>query len=101
MFSFTPGSVLPTGMAVTAMATADFNGDGLADIVTVGSISGRGVAAVQLNHGDGTYAAPIVEPTNNTPVEVQVGDFDGDGHCDIVTLASYYTGRADDTPRQR
>ncbi len=92
MFSFTPGAVLPTGMAVTAMATADFNGDGLADIVTVGSVSGRGIAAVQLNHGDGTYGAAIVEPTNNNPVEVKVGDFDGDGHPDIVTLASYYTG---------
>src|SRR6185437_13860580 len=86
LYSFSGSAVLPTGMSVTAIASADFNGDGFADIVTVGSVSGRGLAVVQLNHGDGTYSAPISAPTNNTPIEVQTGDFDGDGHCDIVTL---------------
>ena len=77
---------------ITAVATADFNGDGRPDIVSVGSASGRGVATVQINNGDGTFTPEPLEPTNNNPIEVQVGDFDGDGHEDIVTLASYYTG---------
>ncbi len=91
-FSFSPIAMLPTGVSVTSIASADFNNDGYADIVTVGSSSGRGLAMVQLNHGDGTYSPATSASTGNNPVEVETGDFDGDGNCDIVTLASYYTG---------
>src|SRR3954463_16071345 len=70
-FSFTGSAVLPTGMSVTSVATADFNNDGLADIVSVGNSSGRGIAAVQINHGDGTFDPPHSSNTGNNPVEVQ------------------------------
>src|SRR4051812_43292957 len=83
---------LTTGASIVAAAVADFNGDGLKDIVTVGSVSGRGVVSVQLNHGDGTYTAGPGANTGNSPMDVEVGDFDGDGKEDVVTIAQYYTG---------
>ncbi len=80
------------GFAVTASTTADMNGDGKMDIVSVGSISGRGVVSVSMNNGDGTYAQGGMYNTGNSPIAVKVGDFDGDGKRDVVTLAAYYTG---------
>lgn len=83
---------LTTGASIVAAAVGDFNGDGLKDIVTVGSISGRGVVSVELNNGDGTYTAGPSANTGNSPMDVEVGDFDGDGKEDVVTIAQYYTG---------
>ncbi len=81
-----------TGFTVSAATVADMNGDGKMDIVSVGNISGKGVVSVSMNNGDGTYTQGGQYFTGNSPVAVKVGDFDGDGKQDIVTLAAYYTG---------
>ena len=81
-----------TGIATTASAVGDFNGDGKMDIVTVGTLSGRGLATVLLNDGTGHFTPAASFPTGNTPIDVKVGDLNGDGHLDIVTISSYYTG---------
>ena len=81
-----------TGATTVAAGVGDFNGDGFIDVVSVGNLSGRGVATVELNDGTGHFRASAPSPTGNSPVAVTVGDFDGDGKQDIATLASYYTG---------
>ena len=83
---------ITAGLAITSSAVADFNGDGFKDIVVAGNISGRGVVEVILNNHDGTYTAQPMSNTGNSPVQVAVGDFDGDGHKDVITRAAYYTG---------
>jgi VCBS repeat-containing protein len=74
--SVPPGS--PGSVRNYSVATADFNGDGLSDIVTDGS--------VLLNHGARLFEEPIdsVWPRGN---DLQTGDFNDDGRADVMVVA--------------
>ena len=66
-----------------SIATADFNGDGFPDLVTVASKSGA--VDVFLNHGDGTFATKKTLGAGRWAVGLAVGDLNGDGKQDVVT----------------
>ncbi len=74
------------------MIAADFNGDGITDLALLGSSSGQqdqttGIS-ILLGKPDGTFA-----PMVNYPVEASgftVGDFNGDGKLDIITISNVY-----------
>jgi hypothetical protein len=75
-FRWTDGGfvLLGTNVGVAAgIASGDFNGDGIPDVVTGGS--------VWLGRGDG-FGAPSM-PVNYT-APLAVGDFNGDGRLDVV-----------------
>jgi FG-GAP-like repeat len=67
------------GEAATAMATADFNGDGKLDVAVV-----SGSLNIILGNGNGTFQAPVVYSLNSAALAVAVGDFNHDGHPDIA-----------------
>jgi hypothetical protein len=71
---------------------ADFNNDGVPDLVTVSAST----ASVRLGNGDGTFGAPILSPVSGDPRSLTAGDFDRDGNVDLVT--SQYGGT---TPGRR
>src|SRR5262249_31915145 len=71
---------------LSAMAVADFNGDGKPDIVVANSgvaMSGDRVG-VLLNNGNGTFGTQIYT-VGGSPTAVAIGDFNRDGKLDIVT----------------
>jgi uncharacterized protein (TIGR03437 family) len=63
-----------------AIKTADFNGDGHADLV----LNGTKAAVVLLGNGDGTFQAPLSSPVGSNPSSLAVGDFNGDGRADLA-----------------
>ena len=64
------------------MATADFNGDGKPDLLTLEAF-GDGYE-VLLGNGDGTFQPPVVTVLPSG-FSLAVGDFNGDGKADLVT----------------
>jgi trimeric autotransporter adhesin len=78
---FAGSSLLPVASlnSRNAVLTADFNGDGIPDLV----ILGNDTISVLLGNGDGTFtAAPY--PSSELPGAIAVGDFNGDGIPDLA-----------------
>jgi hypothetical protein len=75
------------------LASADFTGTGVKDIVVADGASG----AVSLleNHGDGTFAAAVTvhSESGSTISAIATGDFNNDGHSDIVIVAESSSGQ--------
>ncbi|MBB5058068.1 sugar lactone lactonase YvrE [Granulicella aggregans] len=72
-----------------SIATGDFNGDGIPDLVA-GDYFGSGQGTVLLGKGDGKFvAAPGSLPFPSFSQSIVVGDFNGDG---VLDLASGFTG---------
>jgi len=83
----TPSSTTVPNVNAYVVLSADFNGDGIPDVVT----SATGAVQVLLGNGDGTLTAqpstPLPNPTQNYSAVV-VADFNSDGIPDIATDAS-------------
>lgn len=80
-FSATP-SALATGTGPSAILSADFNNDGLPDLVVANE--GAATVSVFLGLGNGTFAAPLSLATGNSPVALAAGDVNGDGFTDLA-----------------
>jgi hypothetical protein len=65
------------------LAAADLDDDGWLDLV-VGSTEPPWGIHVLMGRGDGSFAPPVLYPRDPTPWSVAVGDFNEDGHEDVV-----------------
>lgn len=80
------------------VATADFNGDGKADVV-----SRNDAVIVMLNSGDASFGPPrplAVPPGTDAPLAFATGDVNGDGKADVVVAGTRlwsYLGNGDGT----
>jgi hypothetical protein len=81
-------NTLTTGTGVAGIAVADFNGDGNQDVV-VATDTGQAVS-VLLGEGNGLFAAPVnfFDSLDDNPINVGIGDFNGDGKLDIAIAES-------------
>jgi VCBS repeat protein/HYDIN/CFA65/VesB family protein/ASPM-SPD-2-Hydin domain-containing protein len=83
--TFQAPTTLATGRLPAFSALGDFNGDGKLDIF-VGNQQDVN-AEIYLGVGDGTFLAPSIvniQPTNSPPSIEVVGDFNLDGHLDVL-----------------
>jgi hypothetical protein len=85
-----PNPAYPVGSNPYGMGLADFNGDGLDDLVT-GSFAngydgGPGSVTLLFGQGDGTFGESTIVPTQLHPTSVLAADFDGDGLGDLVIV---------------
>ena len=75
-------ATLGTGALPTWILPADFDGNGLVDLLAYGS--NNGVLTLHLNQGNGTFI-PSGSPVGNTAsADVVAADMDGDGDLDLV-----------------
>jgi hypothetical protein len=82
----TPDSYNVDDRLVASLASADFNGDGHRDLVTVHRAAGT--VSVMLGAGNGTYGAPVDIPAGNYPQAVAAADFDHDGMMDLAVACA-------------
>jgi FG-GAP-like repeat len=82
------GSVTTYPVRATAVAVADLNGDGTPDlaVANVGNpdVGDDGGVNILLGNGDGTFQAALNVTAGKNPVSIALGDFNGDGHPDVV-----------------
>lgn len=79
------------GYEPTWVGVADFNGDGIPDLVVFNSCGQSqgcspqiGDICVLLGNGDGTFQAPIFNNAVTSPAMVAAGDLNGDGFADLA-----------------
>jgi hypothetical protein len=81
-FTVASGSPILLGQSLSAIVTADFNGDGKLDLAVTDS-EGNAVIIV-LGHGDATFGAPTIIPVGNGPSSIITADFNNDGKLDLA-----------------
>jgi dienelactone hydrolase len=89
------------GGGPSAVATADFNGDGKLDLA-VSNFNDNSIS-ILLGNGDGTFKAPVAYGAGANPFSVATGDFNGDGKLDLAVgnvaenTVSVFLGNGDGT----
>jgi hypothetical protein len=88
--SFTSAGAFPTGPAPTSLASVDFTGDGIADLVVTNATpyNGTNNISIMLGNGNGTYHEPLGYSAGAGPTSVVVADFNNDAKPDLAVLSS-------------
>ena len=85
--NFSDEIMVGTGALPTSVLSADVNGDGKADIVSVNVETDS--VGILLGNGNGTFQPARTFPTGAGPWSVAIGDLNRDGKLDLVT-ANFY-----------
>jgi len=80
------GEQFSAGTAPRSVTSADFNGDGIADMAVANFTSNN--VSILLAAGDGTFNAAVNYATGSAPRSVTTADFNGDGFADMAVANS-------------
>src|SRR5689334_24754128 len=76
---------LPTATNAYVIAAADYNEDGILDMAVVNYNGGAtGIVSMLIGDGDGTFQPAVNYNAGLGPRFIASGDFNGDGHLDVV-----------------
>ncbi len=73
---------MTVGPGAFAVASGDFNGDGIVDMVSVNQ--GDNTVSVLLGNLEGGFNPQVTYPTGPAPTAVVTGDFNNDGNLDLA-----------------
>lgn len=86
--SFAPSVEYPVGIYSIAVATSDFNGDGVLDLAVPTSDEWIRTVRLLLGNGDGTFQPQkVIDAGVQNPRWIAVADFDRDGNQDIALVS--------------
>ncbi|MCI0364625.1 MAG: FG-GAP-like repeat-containing protein [Phycisphaerales bacterium] len=74
------------GGAADQVISADMNGDGAADTITLNTAANS--LHVYMSQSDGSPGNPTVYPAGKAPTSVAAGDFNNDGDLDLAVVSS-------------
>ncbi len=83
---YTPTASTPVGRTPQAMASGDFNHDGLRDVATVNSTSDD--VSILLGNGNGTFQSAVSFGVGKIPMAVAARDLNADNILDLVVATS-------------
>ena len=83
---FFPSNGTRAGSSPSAIAVADFNGDGKADLAITNGTQDN--VTILLGDGTGNFTAAASPGTGSSPKSIAVGDFNGDGIPDLAVTNS-------------
>ncbi len=81
-FTLASGSPISLGTNLSAIVTADFNGDGKLDLAVTDS--GGNAVLILPGKGDRTFGVPTTIPVGKGPDALVAGDFNNDGKLDLA-----------------
>lgn len=88
--TFAASVLIPVANAPSAVALGDVTGDGAPDLVVAqydyGVTAGQSSLVVLTNNGTGTFTLGTPVAVGGHPLDLKLGDVDGDGDLDAVTV---------------
>ena len=80
--TFGPATIHACEVSPQAVATGDFDADGVTDLAVANA--GSGSVSILLGAGDGSFAAAVGHAAGLSPGAIAIGDWNGDGAADLA-----------------